>query len=223
MAGESRVRRAAVLLAAVVAAVVFVSAAVAAENYTFRFTAADQAAARSTVIRRADLGNSARWKGGLTKPDLSAPPACMGKPKLSDLVVTGAAESKYSGSAIWFDSEVELLQTVRMVSVDWQRFLRTPNFLSCVRSEVAKAQRIGKVGSIRWIAFPHIASRVRAFRLIIDVRVSGGAVRFFYDSVIIGSGRTEITLTTFAPQAASAAVFAAEERLARTLANRCSN
>jgi hypothetical protein len=148
----------------------------------------------------------------------------MGNPKLADLVVTGAAESNYSGSGIWFDSEVELLQTRRMVTLDWQRFMHTPNFLSCYRSEVAKAgPRIGKVRSIRWISFPHIASRVKALRLIIDIPISGKPVRFFYDAVLIGSGRAEITLTTLAPNAARAAVFAAEQRLAQALVSRCPN
>jgi hypothetical protein len=223
MAGERAAKRAAVLCAAMAAALVSVATAVAAENYTFRFTAADQAAARSTVIRRADIGSSRRWKGGLIKPDLSAPPACMGT-KLADLVVTGAAESNYSGSGIWFDSQAELLQTPRMVTVDWQRLMHKPNLLSCYRSEVAKAApRIGKVGSIRWIAFPHIAPHVKALRLNIAVPVSGTPVRFIYDSVLIGRGRTEITLTTLAPYAARAAVFAAEQRLATTLVNRCPN
>jgi hypothetical protein len=218
MAGERAAKRAAVLYAAMAAALVFVVTA-AAENYTFRLNAADQAAAPAAVLQRADLGNKARWRGGLTKPDLSAPVACMGNPKLSDLVLTGAAESKYSGSGIWFDSEVELFQTPRMVTVDWQRYMRTSNLLSCWRSEIAKAQ-MGKVGAIRWIAFPRVATYVRALRLIIDVPVSGGSVRFNFDSVLIGSGRSEITLTTLAPYAARAAVFAAEQRLARTLVNR---
>src|SRR5437764_2644193 len=117
MAGERRAKRTGFLLLAATAALVFVVTATAAENYRFRFTAADQAAARSTVLQQADLGNSARWKGGLTKPDLSAPPACIGKLKLSDLVLTGAAESRYTGAGVWLDSEVELLQTARMVSI----------------------------------------------------------------------------------------------------------
>jgi hypothetical protein len=224
MAGERAAKRAAVLLlAATAAALVFVATAVAAENYTFRFTAADQAAARATVLHRADLGNTV-WKGGLTKADLSPPPGCMGRLKLSDLVVTGAAESSYTGSGIWFDNEVELLRTPRMVTVDWQRLMHTSNFLSCYRSVAAKARpRIGKVGSIRWIAFPQVATHVRALRLIIDVPVSGTSVSYIYDSVLIGSGRAEITLTTLSPYAARAAVFAAEQRLARILVKRCPN
>jgi hypothetical protein len=51
--------------------------------------------------------------------------------------------------------------------------------------------------------------------LIIDVPASGTSVRYIYDSALIGSGRAEITLTTFSPYAARAAVFAAEQRLAR--------
>src|SRR4051794_3747131 len=158
MAGQRAARRAGVLLlAATAAALVFVVTAMAAENYRFRFNATDQAAARASVLRRADLGDTVLWQGGLTKPDLSAPPACMRGLKLSDLVVTGAAESSYTGSGIWFDSQVEILRTPRMVSLDWQRLMQTSNFLSCYRDEVAKFRpRIGKVASIRWVAFPHV-------------------------------------------------------------------
>src|SRR3954471_21405223 len=219
--GRPAKRLGVLLLAATAAALVFVVAAVAAENYRFRFTPADQAAARGSVLRRADLGNTVLWQGGLTKPDLSAPPACMRGLKLSDLVVTGAAESSYTGSGIWFDSQVELLQTARMVSLDWQRLIRTSNFLACYRAEVAKIRpRIGRVHSIRWLAFPHVAPHLRMLRLMIDVPVSGTRVPFIWDGVLIASGRAEITLTTFAPYAARVAVVAAERRLARTLVHR---
>ena len=58
-----------------------------------KFNPADQAAARAVVIRRADLGSSG-WVGGPTKPDLSSGPTCANyHPKVSDLVLTGAART----------------------------------------------------------------------------------------------------------------------------------
>src|SRR5436853_466277 len=63
-----------------------------------------------------------------------------------------------------------------MVSIDWQRSMHASNYLACYRSMVAKARpRIGKVVSIRWIAFPHIATYLRAFRLVIDISHSGAS------------------------------------------------
>ena len=58
-----------------------------------KLNAADQAAARAVVIRRADLGSSG-WAGGPLKPDLSTGPTCPNyDPKVSDLVLTGAART----------------------------------------------------------------------------------------------------------------------------------
>jgi hypothetical protein len=45
-------------------------------------------------------------------------------------------------------------------------------------------------------------------------------LRLFVDLVLVGRGRTEITLTTTAPLVASSAIRAAEIRLARLLASR---
>src|SRR6266480_2918024 len=86
-----------------------------------RFNAVDQAAARAVLIRRADLGSSG-WQGGPVKPDLSTGPTCPNyHPKVSDLVVTGAAESIFHRSVFQLGNIVEILQTRRMVRLDWQR------------------------------------------------------------------------------------------------------
>jgi hypothetical protein len=67
--------------------------AAVADREQHRFNAADQAAARSAVVVRSDLGSTG-WTGGAKKPDLSPPKPCPNwDPKQSDLVLTGAAET----------------------------------------------------------------------------------------------------------------------------------
>jgi hypothetical protein len=209
-----------------VAAGVAASVAVAsiADKEQIHLTNAGQAAARAAVLTKADLGTAPGWTGGAKKPDLSSTPPCPGfRPKQSDLVVNGAAETVFKQPAIQFDSEAQVLQTAHMVKLDWQRTVIAPQILPCLRIAVAKsAGTSAHVTSIRRTAFPRVATFTSAIRILLDVKTSGSTtpVTVFVDVVLVGRGRTEITLTTTAPLLASTAVRAAEIRLARILAAR---
>jgi hypothetical protein len=209
-----------------VAAGVAASVAVAsiADKEQIHLTNAGQAAARAAVLTKADLGTAPGWTGGAKKPDLSSTPPCPGfRPKQSDLVVNGAAETVFKQPAIQFDSEAQVLQTAHMVKLDWQRTVIAPQILPCLRIAVAKsAGTSAHVTSIRRTAFPRVATFTSAIRILLDVKTSGSTtpVTVFVDVVLVGRGRTEITLTTTAPLLASSAVRAAEIRLARILAGR---
>src|SRR5438128_1229620 len=92
--------------------------------------AADQAAARAVVLRRSDLG--AGWNGGRIEPDLSGGPTCPNyHPKVSDLVITGAAASDFRRTGVDFANEVEVLRTAGMVSRDWRRSI-VPEAVPCL-------------------------------------------------------------------------------------------
>ena len=67
------------------------------------------------------------------------------------------------------------------------------------------------------LAFPAVGTYTRAYRVLIDYTQSGQTVRVSVDLVLVGSGHTEITLTTTAPLAAGAAVKSLEVRLDRAL------
>jgi hypothetical protein len=209
-------------LAAAVAASVAVASV--ADKEQIRLTNAGQAAARAAVLTKADLGTAPGWTGGAKKPDLSSTPACPGfRPKQSDLVVNGAAETVFKQPAIQFDSEAQVLETAHMVKLDWQRTVLAPEVLPCLRSAAAKsAGTSAHVVSIRRIAFPRVATYTNAIRILLDVKTSASTtpVKVFVDLVLVGRSRTEITLTTTAPLLASVAVRAAEVRLARILAGR---
>jgi hypothetical protein len=188
-----------------------------------RFNAADQAAARATVLRRSDLGSSSGWTGGRIKPDLSPGPTCSNyHPKQSDLVLTGAAESSFRNGPLAFDNEVQVMRTRRMVSLDWRREVLAPGAIPCQRRDLVRSLGpSAKLVSFKKLSFPRLARYTAAFRARVDVPVPGGkTAHLIIDSVLVGRSRTEISLTTLAPAAERMGVAAAERRLARRIATR---
>jgi hypothetical protein len=186
-----------------------------------KFNAADQAAARAVVLRRADLGSSG-WAGGRVKPDLSAGPSCPNyHPKVSDLVLTGAARATFRRGGFEFDSQSGVLKTRRMVALDWRRSVLAPGVVPCLRRTIAK--ELGptlKVISFAKLPFPHLSTYAARFRAVISGTAQGQTVRVVTDVVLFGRGRTEITLTVAGPAAAKSGLSAAEIRLARVLISR---
>jgi hypothetical protein len=181
--------------------------------------AADQAAARRVVLRKSDLG--AGWTGGRVKPDLTSQVSCASyHPKVSDLVVTGAAESQFRGTGIALANEVEIFRTAAMVDRDWRRSV-VPAAVPCLRRTLTKGLGTqAKVLSFGRIPFPKIGTHSAAFRGVVAVSALGQTVRVLLDIVLVGRGRTEISLDATAPAAAARAVSASERRLARKLAAR---
>jgi hypothetical protein len=197
-------------------------AAALADREQVHLTAAGQSAARAAVLTRADLGPTPGWVGGAKKPSPDGMPPCAGfDPRQSDLVRTGAAEAEWKRAGLDFDSEAQVLATPRMVMLDWQRTVLAPQVVSCMRSALEK--KVGgsaRVASVRWVPFPKIATYTRALRIVLEVSTANGAVPVLIDVVLVGRGRTEVTLTTTAPLAAATPVRAAEVRLATILASR---
>jgi hypothetical protein len=190
---------------------------------TIALIRADQAAARAAVVRRADLRSKA-WTGGPVKPDLTPAPTCRDyHPKQSDLVLTGAAESNFRRGALWsIDSEVKVLRTARMVSIDWRRELMAPGVLACQRRLLGQSFGPGaSVVSFARLPFPHIARYATEFRGLVQVAVGKGKkARFVVDIVLVSRRRSELSLVTLAPLARQAEVTADERRLIRTMLGR---
>lgn len=206
---------------AAAAALVVVASAAAANpgKQKIELNAADQAAARSVVLRRSDLGSG--WTGGRIKPDLTSQVSCPSyHPKVSDLVVTGAAESQFRRTGLVLANEVEVFRTAAMVSRDWRRSI-VPAAVPCLRRTLTKGLGAqATVISFRRIPFPPVTTHTAAFRGIVAVSALGQTVRVLLDIVLLSKGRTEISLDATAPAATARAVSAAERRFARTLAAR---
>ena len=186
-----------------------------------KFNAADQAAARAVVLRRADLGSSG-WEGGRAKPDLSTGPTCPNyHPKVSDLVLTGAARTDFRRTGFDFDSQVGVLKTRRMVALDWRRSVVAPGVVPCLRRTFAnELGSNARVVSLAKLPFPHLSTYTALFRAVISVRAQGKTARVLTDLVLVGRSRTELTLTIAGPATAKRAISAAERRLARDLITR---
>ena len=210
------------LLVAVVAALALGQSA-AADRLPVRFNGGDQAAARAAVLKRADFGGVAGWSGGATRPDF-APTPCGGyEPKSSDLLVTGAAASKWEHtSGLVFMSETWVLKTTAMVKLDWQRSVERRGFLEClVERQFASAGEV-RLLSFEQTPFPKLAPLCRRYRLLADYSGEGQTVRIMFDLIMIAKGRTEISMASVAPYAGRRGVEAAELRLAQALVRRAS-
>jgi hypothetical protein len=213
-----------VLLLSGLVAGVFAGAA-GADRARIAFTRAGQAAAQAAVLRRADLGASGGWSGGPTTADLSASLSCPGfQPKQSDLIVNGAARTTWKQVAGLpeIDSVAQVFATARMVSVDWRRSVLPPQVVPCLRADFSKQlSAVGRLVSFGQVAFPALARYARAYRGVAEViSATGSRLSLVFDVVILGRGRTELTLTTIAPLADGQAVRPADVPLAKLLLTR---
>ncbi|HTR33053.1 MAG TPA: hypothetical protein VMH47_04170 [Gaiellaceae bacterium] len=213
------------------ALVTVVAAAAAADAFgaagdkeQHKFTAADQAAAKTAVVQKTDLAATAGWTGGAKKPDLSPPTPCANyDPKQSDLVLTGAAETDWKNTGLELDTEAQVLQTAHMVALDWQRTVADPAAIACTKTTVQKNLSGGggvKFVSFKRIAFPSVGTHSRAYLTTIEVTSQGTTVPITVEDVLIATKRTEITITSTTAKVAQAAVAQADVRLAKILVAR---
>ena len=225
---RSHARRTGRLLAlAMASALVLVPAAGAGTGdgrIRTKLTKADQAAAAGAVMARDDLNAPAGWTGGPQKPDLAPPAPCAGfRPKQSDIVRTGVAQSIFSSSqGISFDSEAQVVRTAKMLQVDWRRTVLPRQVGICLRARMLREISASKRTFVAFgrLAFPKVTARTVAYRVIYDDRASAGKVRRFTDLVFIGQARTELFVGTTAPLSQATYVAPAEERLVRRLVAR---
>ena len=187
----------------------------------FEPTAADQAAARATLLKASDLGTS--WTGGVKPAGKPSPPSCPGfAPKESDLTVTGHALSTFQKDGVDVESDVEVLQTSAFVRTDFSRTIRPPlaRCLGLTFEQQSGGGTTVKVVSSTRVSFPTVAPLTAAYRVVADVATSAGRARLLVDFVFIGKNRTEITLDITAPVQAQSALRPVEARLAKILAAR---
>ena len=209
------------LLAAVVVALISAGAVVAANpgKEKIALTKAGNKRARAEVLHSADVG--AGWSGAFKKPHLPATLDCSYRPKQSDLVVVGAAESVWQKPAFVIDSGAQVLKTAAMVAKDWRRTVVAPQVTPCLRQSLVKGLGSGgKLVSFGRVAFPHIAKRVRAYRAVVDVKSSVGTVPLDVDVLAIGAGRNELNLTISGPKKARNSLTRVEKRMARLMVSR---
>ncbi|MEO9176068.1 MAG: hypothetical protein ABI317_11205 [Gaiellales bacterium] len=195
------------------------AAASGSDQEQVKLTPAGQAAARSAILRLADLGPVSGFTGGPVTPGESSTPDCATyHPKQSDLVKNGDAESSFSQKNILIESEATVLASAAMVQTDWQRTVR-PELAGCLRALFARSLGAsGKVVSVSDLSFPQVATYAHGYRAVLQVVKAGTTSRVVSDFILFGRGRTEITLNVTSPPSTSTA--AVEAQLAGTLAAR---
>jgi hypothetical protein len=211
-------------IAGALLALVFVAAA-GADKEKVRLTKADETKAGTTLLKLSDLGGGASgWSGGRTPPPPDTPLRCAGvEPAHGDLVVTGRAAADFMHPGLEFDNEVELLKTARMVKLDWQRSVGQAALLPCLRKQVMRSLRNNETFvSFKRIGFPKVGDESAAYRGVVRVKSGKVDVSWMIDFMLLGVGRTEITLIASAPFSAAGAVSKAEQRLEQVLVARAS-
>jgi hypothetical protein len=198
------------VLAAVAAVLLLAAGAALADNYQYRFTSADQAAARSAVLSRSDLPALNSWKGGSVKPDESPQTEkdrCNGYiPKESDLVVTGDSETKYSLNGFTIDTQATVFRSAAMVDTDWKRQPTPSEMLKCMHDQWATAGPKGTTFvSGRMLSLPHLGTHLLALQITFagSFGVGKQPVHAVMDMIVFSRGRTEIMIAAGAPVASS--------------------
>jgi hypothetical protein len=183
-------------------------------------TPAGNAEAAQLVVTRTDL--PAGWSGGPAKPNLSSSMDCSSyRPKQSDLVLIGAAQTHWEKQGFGLFSETQVLRTPGMVKLDWQRSVTAPQVLPCLRQSFAKSVgKDGRLVSLRVIAIPHLVTYTKAYRVVVDVETPAGKRMIEFDALALGAGRDELTIALSGPSSAGASLQRLALQLARELAAR---
>lgn len=204
-------------------ALVVVTAVLAADPTKEKIarTRAGNAEAAALVLKKGDLPLG--WSGGSVKPDLSSSLACSSyKPKQSDLVLIGAASTRWNAGPLRLDSQTGVLRTAKMVKLDWERTVTDRRVLPCLREAFAKqAKPAGeKLISLGWIPTPRLATFAKEYRLKMALTSQVPAVKIAVDALVFGAGRDELSLIASGLAKDEPAFHALQLQLARRLAKR---
>lgn len=196
-----RLVRALVLTLAVAVLVAPLAASAADGEPRKALTKEGQATARSVLLRRGDLGRG--WATLARQEDQRLPKgARCGPLDESDLTVTGDAASpdfRLAKDAVFVTvgSTAQVYRTLREANASWGRgtTAQTTRCLAdIVRLSAAPGEKISVV-SARRVAFPALAPKAVAYRIVLDVTFGGKQrLRAFVDVVILQHGRVQTGL-----------------------------
>lgn len=162
------------------------------------FTPADRATAKSMVLVRGDL--TVGWKSVRSPADEADVSCASFNPNLSDLTLTGEAETEFehgqTGASIF--SYASVYQTSANARAGWARTMKpalTRCFAEVIRDSVGKDATVTFTKQGR-VAFPAVAPRVFALRIVCVVGSAGSDVKVpvTLDLVVLGRGRGEVAL-----------------------------
>ena len=154
---------------------------------------ADQASAKSDVLRLSDLPATLTWKSTKLNGGGGGTPG--GCENLnyggSQIVDTGRAQSQFTAPGLLVMNEVGLVSETTMVRLIWQHVFQQSDMARCISasfSEGAKGKL--KVLSSTRISCPHLAAYQSAYRILFQIAVLGKTVRGACDFIVFGGNRT---------------------------------
>ena len=186
---------------------------------------ADQKKAASIVLKRGDF--AAGWKR-IRTPDDGEDLRCPGfAPDESDLTLTGESESEfeYTGGMPYVGSFSNVYVSTKDALASWSRSVK-PAVARCVAHFFRQgiAAEGGKVAIVKQgrIAFPRVAPRTAAFRVLARVTITDAGksvtIPFAIHLIALGQGRGDLGLIAMGP---GAGIPAADLRaFAKLLASR---
>jgi hypothetical protein len=164
-----------------------------------RFTSADQARARTLLVKRADLPGVG-WKSQRSTGDDST---CKSfNPDESKLVETGEQDSpEFTRVGGFVTSTAAIFKTTKDAQTAWNLEVK-PKILDCLAEGLNQASTSGaaiRIVSRGTLAYPHLAPRTAAYFVRLAFNVHG--VKFNADLrvVCLGKGRANVALMTLSP------------------------
>jgi hypothetical protein len=188
-------------------------------------TAADMARAKAVGFVRSDF--PATWTAKPSTPSGNAGSGTCKSfdPDQSDLVETGKVDSPEFTAPDGFSqvaSSVGVFRTVAQAKTSWARVVR-PSMIQCfsqlITATAPKGSTISEL-SKGVLAFPKVASRTTAYRLVLGVTPQGATtpVKLYLDLVFLGADRVNVSTIMFSLGQPYQAAF--EQKLARAIAHR---
>jgi hypothetical protein len=170
-----------------------------------RLTAADQAKARSILLKRTDL--AAGWKKVASSPDSDA--TCPGfNPDESDLTLTGEAEAEFEHTQglLSLSSFSEVFVSKADAVKSWTRGDK-PALARCLgyffREAATEPGTQVKIVSAGRMAFPKLAPRTTAFKVVARVTFTANGetrtVPFTLQFLALGRGRGDTAMLAVSP------------------------
>jgi len=186
-----------------------------------KHTAADQALAKAALLKKSDFGTG--WTATPTKQSSSSGLSCATfKPDQSDLIETGNADSPdfANGPAVFLSQTVAVFKTAGQAASSWSRIVK-PGLIGCLASLLEQGSSKGTTITVTHkgtFAFPKLAARTAAFRLVASVKSGTTTLPVYADLVLLARGRMDSVI--FFTSVGKALPAALEQQVAGIAAKR---
>jgi hypothetical protein len=197
----------------------FLASSALADSPTLRIDPSDQARASRALLEQSDFGFG--WHGGPIKPvKLGGSPCPSFDPKVSDLVITGHANSyfQWPRAGVQVSLDAQVLQSAGDVRTDFARTMQ-PGLLDCLAYQLKQGPNI-TAAKVEKLDFPKVGAVTAAYRGTITVKNKGRTDKVISDFIFIGDGRLEYSVNVFAPARYLDQLVLFEANMARKLVTR---